>query len=68
MNIYTDLNAEHTLFYCIRWNETRETYLRETGKIFNTTSLTEDLITSKERSIYKNKDGDPRYPNEKEER
>lgn len=39
-------DAEHTLFHCVRWNETREAYVRETGRTFDIRNMSEDLLAS----------------------
>lgn len=39
-------NAEHTLFFCPKWEDTRATYHREFGRPFNETNMMESLTTS----------------------
>ena len=41
-------DAEHTLFSCIRWEETRRNYLLQTGLNFNCENMMASLCTSEE--------------------
>lgn len=41
-------DAEHTLFICIRWEETRRNYLLQTGLNFNWENMMASLCTSEE--------------------
>lgn len=64
-----DDTAEHTLFECVRWDETRTQYRQETGQTWNLNNMKDSLISEEKqwnkmyqtvRKIMENKERDQR--------